>query len=74
MVGIAALIAFRIVYINVSTPLAFRNALDGRRIFEESNKKQGLVDYGNGTWGPPIVDRNATNADNTNMFNKTTDQ
>ena len=74
LVGIGALITFRIVYLKLSTPLAFRNALEGRRVWEESNRKHGLVDYGNGTWGPPIIDRSETNADNTNMVNKSTNQ
>lgn len=74
LVGIGSIIIFQIVYMELRTPPAFKKASEGKRLMEESFKKSGLVDYGNGTWGPPITERNATNFGNTNMVNKSTNQ
>jgi hypothetical protein len=70
---ISVLIAFRIIYVNQSRSVTIKNVQEGKHEWEESNKERGLVDYGNGTWGPPIIKGGATNGANTNVV-KTTNQ
>ena len=73
-VGICAFVIFRIVYLNQSTPPTLRGVSKGKRILEESNSTNGLEEYGNDTWGPPIIERSASGIGNTNEVNTHTNQ
>ena len=73
LLGISTLIALRALYLSLSPPPVLKNVSEGIRMMRERNKNLGLVDYGNDTWGPPVVPRNATNDSKTSTADKPAD-
>ena len=60
------LILLRLVYVRQSPPPVLKGVSEGTRMIHEEYRKLGWVNYGNDTWGPPIIERSATNSINTN--------
>lgn len=65
---------FRLVCVRQSPPSVLRGISEGTRMMREKYQKLGWVDYGNDTWGPPIVEKGETNNTNTNSIGNITDQ
>jgi hypothetical protein len=59
---IAALIAIDVVCRQFRTPPVIKQLRENRKYMEETWQKMGYTNYGNDTWGAPIIDRSMTNA------------